>query len=482
MLDNDSALATYYGDNTKPDSDPSESKGNKVLLKAYQDRIENGYSTPLLIFKKSYNGKGLEFFSLAAVHIDSNSTPGFEKVEFDSEGTPIGNFKFTLDLIPTGDKDIRPIINELNEGDSRSPLLTKGIKDIWDLDSIDPHLLPPKKKRFMTYLQDKGFTYDPSFVVDFLLGLKVKQFLIFCGGTGTGKTKLAQIYGQFCGIEPTIIPVGSNWTECRFITGFVNAITGDYSPTEASKTIGSAETDPAHPYFLILDEMNLSHIERYFSDILSVMESGDRLALGNTSATIGENLFILGTINIDETTYSISPKVLDRANVLSFSSADVDRYISGIETTTSVDGDWDFLENCMEGLDIRKKKAPEMFRELNEADIKGTGDIRKVLAEIQNAMSDMDLPLGYRAIDEVTRFLYAAWIFNRKRKDWCWQHYLDSQILMKILPKIHGDAKISEGLKKLENICIEFGFDRSAASVKKMLRTLTNRRYTSFIC
>src|SRR5690606_3454364 len=85
------------------------------------------------------------------------------------------------------------------------------------------------------------------------------------------------------------------------------------------------------PFFLILDEMNLSHVERYFADFLSIMESKDTIKLytGKERKSLDgitipfeigwpKNLFIIGTVNIDETTYMFSPKVLDRANVIEF--------------------------------------------------------------------------------------------------------------------------------------------------------------------
>ena len=279
-----------------------------------------------------------------------------------------------------------------------------------------------------------------------------------------------------------MVPVGPNWTECRYITGFINAITGVYSSTAASEIIKTAEIYPNHPHFLILDEMNLSHIERYFSEILSVMESEEPITLGEEEVALGNNIFIIGTINVDETTYSISPKVLDRANVITFNPADVDTYLDCTNIMGEVDGDWEFLENCMVGLDIRLKKAPELFKEIEAADHETVNNIRQLLSRIQKAMIDMDLPLGYRTIDEISRFLYAAWVFERKGKFESWKHYMDSQIMMKILPKIHGDTKIADGLKKLQGICAETEFSRSEESVKKMLCTLTNRRYTSFIC
>lgn len=479
ILDPNSNQAIYFGDNTDPNREPQKAKGNKALLEVYKNKLETGFCIPLLIFKKINELKGYEFFSLAVPHIKDGS-PGYVEVDTDSEGTQVRNFKFTLDLIKTGETDLRPLLEKLNfEGPD--PRILKGINSAQTIEELIPNQAkPPTEQGFLKYLHERGFTFDPAFVVDFLLGLKAKQFLIFCGGTGTGKTKLAQLYSQYCHVEPAIIPVGSNWTECRFITGFINAITGVYSPTAASEIIMSAEDYPTHPHFLILDEMNLSHIERYFSDILSAMESGCPITLGNDEVTIGDNLFIIGTINIDETTYSISPKVLDRANVQSFESANVDDYLDGTNAASNITGDWNFLEDCMNGLEIRNKKAPEIFKEIKVSDSKAADDIHKVLSDIQAAMTDMDLPLGYRTIDEVARFLYAAWIFEGKGKFHSWKHYIDSQILMKILPKIHGDAKITDGLKKLKEVCKDF--ERSLKSIDKMIHALANRRYTSFIC
>jgi 5-methylcytosine-specific restriction enzyme B len=99
---------------------------------------------------------------------------------------------------------------------------------------------------------------------------------------------------------------------------------------EVLKFVLRAAQDKAHPYVLILDEMNLAHVERYFGDFLSGTESrkpvlpnlqlGEdgawRLANPNPKIAIPENLIVLGTVNVDETTYMFSPKVLDRANCL----------------------------------------------------------------------------------------------------------------------------------------------------------------------
>lgn len=104
--------------------------------------------------------------------------------------------------------------------------------------------------------------------------------------------------------------------------------------------------NPKEPYFVILDEMNLSKVEMYFSDLLSIMETrtqdneeGETIDLHSQSPVysvegneisskihIPRNVFIAGTVNVDETTYMFSPKVLDRANVIEFNEVDLEGY------------------------------------------------------------------------------------------------------------------------------------------------------------
>ncbi len=146
--------------------------------------------------------------------------------------------------------------------------------------------------------------------------------------------------------------VGSDWTNREPLLGFPNALDeGKYVKPDSGvlDLILKAVKDPDRPYFLILDEMNMSHVERYFADFLSAMESTDRsislrpdtvgTAWENCDVpakiTLPENLFIIGTVNIDETTYMFSPKVLDRANVIEFRVSDdeMESYFSRSKTT-----------------------------------------------------------------------------------------------------------------------------------------------------
>ncbi|MDB4284472.1 hypothetical protein N9888_02405, partial [Akkermansiaceae bacterium] len=170
--------------------------------------------------------------------------------------------------------------------------------------------------------------------------LLTKPFAILTGASGTGKTKLGESLATYLansdGTNSAVIAVGADWTDNRNVLGFVNHLRLDkdsgrptYQTTPVLNLLLRANHDQDTPYFLILDEMNLSHVERYFSDFLSVMEQKEGhfdlhsegpaeddnfnlLASGDAARGVPrklaypQNLFVIGTVNIDETTYMFS--------------------------------------------------------------------------------------------------------------------------------------------------------------------------------
>ncbi|MEI7502878.1 MAG: EVE domain-containing protein, partial [Paludibacter sp.] len=134
-------------------------------------------------------------------------------------------------------------------------------------------------------IKNSGLSYSNQLINRFTSSLLTKPFVILTGLSGSGKTKLAQAFAmwmcenenQYC-----IVPVGADWTNREPLLGFPNALESGHYVKPDNKVLDliiDAMANEGKPYFLILDEMNLSHVERSFADFLSVMESGDEISL-----------------------------------------------------------------------------------------------------------------------------------------------------------------------------------------------------------
>jgi 5-methylcytosine-specific restriction protein B len=173
----------------------------------------------------------------------------------------------------------------------------------------------------------------------FLCSLAAKRFVILTGLSGSGKTQLALKFGQWLGEKRyEIVAVRPDWTGPEALLGYEDALLPPapdgrraWCVPQTLELFLRAARDPGTPYLLILDEMNLAHVERYFADVLSGIESEEpilpdlrdedgawRPAKRGMRLPFPENVFIVGTVNVDETTYLFSPKVLDRANTIEF--------------------------------------------------------------------------------------------------------------------------------------------------------------------
>jgi 5-methylcytosine-specific restriction protein B len=248
-----------------------------------------------------------------------------------------------------------------------------------------------------------------------------KRFVLLAGLSGTGKTSMAQGYARaYCealGLTPNghyeQVAVWPDWTDPTGLLGFVNplATPPTFQETAALRLLLTANLNPDKPYFLCLDEMNLARVEHYFAPFLSAMEGRDgkltihasRDAVDAIPSRIAwpTNLFILGTVNMDETTYPFSDKVLDRAFTFEF---------------------WD--------VDLNGWRAAASARGAND-DI--LGRVFPVLEAMSNALRPARRHFGYRTCDEVLGFVDASSGIE-------FAAALDAAVLAKILPKVRGDS------------------------------------------
>lgn len=342
---------------------------------------------------------------------------------------------------------------------------------------------------FLSELKNSNLIFDSKIISRFAASLLTKPFLILTGLSGSGKTKLAQAFSQWiCNSKDQycIVPVGADWTNREPLLGYPNALSSaEYIKPDngALELLIRANKYPDEPHFLILDEMNLSHVERYFADFLSVMESKEEINLYNGSQrkssdgsliphaiSLNENLFLIGTVNIDETTYMFSPKVLDRANVIEFR-------VSTSEIS-------DFLENPKSvDLKLLERKGSNMTQSFlnlsqNQSFENDSTEINDTLVGFFKELKKLGAEFGYRSANEIVRLINqlgvidASLTINTK---------LDIAIMQKLLPKLHGSRrKLTPVLLKLGEFCIESGkvekiendifgveeFDRNQAFVK----------------
>ena len=315
---------------------------------------------------------------------------------------------------------------------------------------------------FIDSLSVANLSLSFSLPYRFISALQTKPFVILTGLSGSGKTKLAEAFSLWISESPEqyqMVSVGADWTNREPLLGFPNALEpGKYvkPDTGVLDLLLRARDDETRPYFLILDEMNMSHVERYFADFLSAMESiegeitlypdGDEWIECNVpeKLKLPKNLFIIGTVNIDETTYMFSPKVLDRANVIEFrvSKNEMEKYFEDSQQL-----DMSLLVN--NGASMGRSFVEAAISDIELKDNLGDKFI-PFFEELQKIGSEF----GYRTASEIGRFvaIYTAITDGKMSPD----EIIDAAVMQKLLPKVHGSRnKIEKILVTLGKLCIK---------------------------
>jgi len=355
------------------------------------------------------------------------------------------------------------------------------------------------------YYEEPGYFFSREILSRYFLSLKTKPFVILTGISGTGKTKIAQIFAEYMCQDDSpeekrkriaFVPVRPDWMDNKGLLGYYNILDQKYHATPVLRLLLEAAEHPDKPYFIILDEMNLAKVEQYFSDFLSIMESrtsydheGEMLQLHSAKIVqtpdgltipqqihIPPNVYFTGTVNVDESTYMFSPKVLDRANVIEFNDVNLDSYEKGIVASDSFE---------LKAHDVRQMLLPEGTPFCSKDDyvamLKAEPDVRSYLLKLSEILEKSNLHFGYRVVNEVSRFMLNA---HELVDNFNVDETLDIQILQKILPKFHGtQAKLEEPFGELLEFCkgANGRFPRSARKLTRMIRNLKLQGYTSFI-
>lgn len=305
---------------------------------------------------------------------------------------------------------------------------------------------------FIKRTKDSGLVYDESDLINFHTAMKSSNLVILSGMSGTGKSKLVQMYGEALGLSSSqlnIIPVRPSWCDDRDLLGYVDSIHNVYKPGDASliDTLVQADKNIDRIYIVCFDEMNLARVEYYFSQFLSIleMESAKRkVTLYNSDLenklynadkypsqiTIRDNILFVGTVNIDESTYHFSDKVLDRANVITLRAQELTK-IKDVK-----------FEKQTRNLEI-------MFTEYNQYKVTQTEvTLKEKELELLNILNieinktNKNLGVGFRIVRQIDLYLKnipSDSILTREEA-------FDLQILQRILTKIRGSQEQMQDL------------------------------------
>ena len=367
----------------------------------------------------------------------------------------------------------------------------------------------------------------------YITAIKSKPFLLLAGISGTGKSRIVRELARACWEEGTdeykaqkpknfqMVQVKPNWHDSSDLIGYVSRVSGkaEYVAGEFLKFIAKAWEDTETPYFLCLDEMNLAPVEQYFAEYLSVIESRksheDRTVTTDPileksaedwyrvltseltnddnvrsrflkeGICIPQNLIVVGTVNMDETTFSFSRKVLDRAMTIEMNEVDLHGGLTKRHESIGKLGNAELVGSAVEGVDV--------YNDYTDICDIALGYLQKV----NDVLEGTPFKIAYRTRNEF--LLYAVNNLpyckdesgNDLEQGYVIARALDEITSMKVLSRIEGDdTKVSDELLDNLSKAIEDGLkivsgeentvkSISLAKLKEMKAKLVSG-YTSF--
>jgi hypothetical protein len=344
----------------------------------------------------------------------------------------------------------------------------------------------------------------------YITAIKSKPFLLLAGISGTGKSRIVRELARACWVEGSkeykdpkpqnfeMVQVKPNWHDSSELIGYVSRVSGSpvFVAGDFLKFVAKAWENPEVPYFLCLDEMNLAPVEQYFAEYLSVVESrkcqedgtittdpilekskedwyrvltaeltGDedvRTKFLNEGICIPQNLIVVGTVNMDETTFSFSRKVLDRAMTIEMNEVDL---YGGLNSQYEKIGKLEagnLIGTAVEGVDVYQ-------------DNKDVCDMAlKYLETVNTELAGTPFKVAYRTRNEFLLYVVNNLPYNKDKdgndlaQNFVIARALDEITSMKILSRIEGDEmKIGKLLDKL------------SATIGEQLKVISEKEYSA---
>lgn len=367
----------------------------------------------------------------------------------------------------------------------------------------------------------------------YITAIKSKPFLLLAGISGTGKSRIVRELARACWEEGTdeykvqkpknfqMVQVKPNWHDSSDLIGYVSRVSGkaEYVAGEFLKFIAKAWEDTEMPYFLCLDEMNLAPVEQYFAEYLSVIESRKshedgivttdpilekadeewyfnltasltsdediRKQFNEEGISIPQNLIVVGTVNMDETTFSFSRKVLDRAMTIEMNEVDLHGGLTKRHESIGKLSNAELVGSAVEGVDV--------YNDYTDVCDIALGYLQKV----NDVLEGTPFKVAYRTRNEFLLYVVNNLPYckdengNDLEQGYVIARALDEITCMKVLSRIEGDdTKVSDELLDNLSKAIEDGLKTvsgeentvksiSLAKLKEMKAKLVSG-YTSF--
>jgi hypothetical protein len=371
-------------------------------------------------------------------------------------------------------------------------------------------IVPLKKKSFNTniyYILTVSQSMHPY--RSYITAIKSKPFLLLAGISGTGKSRIVRELARACWEEGSteyenpkpknfeMVQVKPNWHDSSELIGYVSRVSGSpvFVAGDFLKFVAKAWENPEVPYFLCLDEMNLAPVEQYFAEYLSVVESrkaddngviatdpilkksGEdwyriltseltsdenvRNQFLNDGISIPQNLIVVGTEHMDETTFSFSRKVLDRAMTIEMNEVDL---YGGLDDRHEKIGKLEagnLIGTAVEGVDV--------YRENKEV----CDTALKYLQAVNMELEGTPFKVAYRTRNEFLLYVVNNLLYNKDKEgneisqQEVIARALDEITSMKILSRIEGDSD------KIGNLLEELG-----KTVSEQLKDISGKEYS----
>lgn len=316
--------------------------------------------------------------------------------------------------------------------------------------------------------KEVGFKFSDRLLYAFHTSLKVGDWnplTVLAGISGTGKSELPRLYSRYGGINFLPLAVQSNWDSPYSLFGYYNSLEGKFNATSLLKVLYQAQEDAKNSIsdyltIVLLDEMNLAHVELYFSELLSKLEllrGSDEVKLEIDIAEknpyeikLNKNIIWVGTMNEDETTKSLSDKVIDRSNLINFPRPN--KFVSRNELKELEEAPklkrelweswkWNDVKNMLMQNETTKEENIKIITDFEDK----VDDLKEKMEEINGYLKFSGRAIGHRVWQSIENYirnypLVLESIRNRNSEELkkAIQIAFEDALVQKLMPKLKG--------------------------------------------